>query len=166
MWYILSLLNTGSNPVLTTNKKYMNNKIFTKSYYKGLFLILNDGFAVKIAESNGKVVFGKITRSFDKHLNLTKQEAILQFGVSKDYLDYFIENYERFKIIWNVNWEGHKIGDIYLPEHCGNYKGYPWNFVSHHIGYYRRDGRRAIEDGWKLGVKGLNAQIFNSFKIK
>ena len=41
------------------------DKIFTKSYYKGLFLILNNHFAVKIAEENGKIVFGKLTCSFD-----------------------------------------------------------------------------------------------------
>jgi len=139
-------------------------KIFTTSYYKGLYLLLNNGFAVKILEQDGRIVFGKLTMSIKN--SLSKNEALKLFKVNEEYLQYFIDNYNKFQVIWNVNYNGHKIGDVYLPEHSGTYPGYPWNFVCHHIGYYRRHGERAIDDSWKLGVKGLNCQIFNKFKNK
>lgn len=139
-------------------------KIFATGYYKGLYLLLNNGIAVKILEQDGRIVFGKLTMNVKN--SLSKAEVLKLFKVDEEYLQYFIDNYHKFQIIWNVNYEKHKIGDIYLPEHSGIYTGYPWNFVCHHIGYYRRSGGRAINDSWKLGVKGLNSQIFNNFKNK
>ena len=125
---------------------------------------MNSFIAVKILEQDGRIVFGKLTMSVKN--SLSKAEVLKLFKVDEEYLQYFIDNYHKFQIIWNVNYENHKIGDIYLPEHSGIYTGYPWNFVCHHIGYYRRSGGRAINDSWKLGVKGLNSQIFNNFKNK
>jgi hypothetical protein len=135
-------------------------KIFVESYYKGLFLLLPNGFAVKILERNGTKTFGKLTLSvrYDKIYN--KETLPKKFKVSKEYLEYFEKNYNKFRIIWNVDAYGHKIGEPYIYDNSK--PGYPWNLVCHHIGYYRRYGRRAEEDAWKLAVAGLNPQIFKS----
>ena len=90
-------------------------------------------------------------------------EQIAQYVKLSQDPNYFIDNYSKFQVIWNVNYNNHFIGEIYKDE---NERGYPWNYVCHHIGYYRRSGSRATEDAWKLGVKGLNPQIFNKFKNK
>jgi hypothetical protein len=137
-------------------------KIFTTSYYKGLFVILNNNFAVKILEKDGRIVFGKLTTSFNDK-PFYKQEAIKQFPVSEKYLDFIIGNYNKFKVIWNVNYENHKVGDLYDISK-ETYRGYPHNHVCHHISHYRRSGGRAINDSWKLAVAGLNTQLFNKLK--
>lgn len=141
----------------------MNTKIFIKSYYyKGLFLLLSNGFAVKILESNGDKTFGKLTLSVNPKDAFSKEIALQEFNVSKEYLEYFEKNYNKFRIIWNVEYNGHKIGEPYVYDNSKH--GYPWNLICHHIGYYRRYGRRAIEDSWKLAVAGLNPQKFKKVK--
>lgn len=143
-----------------SDKKIIKS-IFCKTYYRGLFLNLGDGLYVKIAEKDGSIVFGKLTTSFRHNISIT--DAVSEFRVPIEYLQFYESIYDKLRVIWNVNYNDHKIGDLYLPEDLR--KVYPHNHVCHHIGYYRRNGSRAIYDSWKLGVAGLNVEKFNKFRL-
>ena len=136
-------------------------KIFVESNYKGLFLLLPNGFAVKILERNGAKTFGKLTMSVNPNDVFDKEVALKKFKVSKEYLEYFEQNYNKFRIIWNVEYNGHKVGDPHIYDES-EWFGTRVNLVCHHISHYRRYGYRAKDDAWKLGVAGLDPQKFRS----
>ena len=88
-------------------------------------------------------------------------EVLKKYDLPIAYLEYFENNYSRFQLIWNVNHLTHKIGDLYtgLDDDHNDI----WDLIGYHLAY-RRYGRRAYNDGWKLAVKGLNPVIFKKFK--
>ena len=140
-----------------------DTKIFyINSYHKGIFMILPDNrFYVRVINNN-EPDFGKLTASFKPDTGLTLSQIMeLYPHLNKSYLNFIQNQHSRLRVIWNCEYEGHKIGELFTDE---SKYGYPYNLVCHHIGRYRRIGYRAIDDAWKLGIAGLNCQEFITFR--
>jgi hypothetical protein len=136
-------------------KDLNKNRIFYKTGYKGIFVNIN-GFGIRCLTSQKIPDWGKLT-GCSSGTFVTYTDLINEFPEHKEYFDFIVSNYLKIRLIWNTDWESYKRGDLYND-------GFDWNLVCHHISYYRRSGFRSYEDSWKLGVAGLNTQLFKKYR--
>ena len=142
-------------------------------YRRQVFMYIDQDCYTRVL-LNENIEFGKLTAQCFKSLQSDDKYYGSQKLTSNDYLylkfkDWFLyleKNKHKFQIIWNISGEDrydkHKQGELYKKDL--NKPHEPWNLVCHHLGYYRRSGSRSYNDGFKLGVKGLNVEVFRKLK--
>lgn len=131
-----------------------------------LFLYIDQDCYTRVL-CNDKIEFGKLTAiPFKKHhLPIsTNSDLYVKY---KEWFEYLKENYYKFRIIWNISgkedeYYKYKQGELYIKNI--NKSTEPWDLVCHHLGSYRRYGYRSYNDSFKLGVAGLNVNIFRKLK--